>query len=46
MYIDDCLKGTQLILAQRHRGAAQSRQRRVVTINQLVDIVEEIAGIS
>ena len=28
MYIDDCLKGTQPIMRQRHRRAAQPRQRR------------------
>ena len=45
MYIDDCLEGTQLIATSDiveplNLGSAES-----VTINQLVDIVEEIAGI-
>ena len=29
MYIDDCLKGTQMIMASDVDGAAQSRQRRI-----------------
>ena len=45
MYIDDCLKGTQMITGERHRGADQPRQRRVGHDQQLVDIVEDIAGI-
>ncbi len=47
MYIDDCLKGTQDIMRSEHitfpinLGSAEK-----VSINQLVDIVESIAGIT
>ncbi len=45
MYIDDCLKGTQLILASDIEEPLNLGSAECVTINQLVDIVEEIAGI-
>ena len=46
MYIDDCVEGTLRIMDERHRRAAQPRQRPSSSpINQLVDIVEEIAGV-
>ena len=45
MYIDDCLKGTQMILASEIEEPLNLGSDESVTINQLVDIVEEIAGI-
>ena len=46
MYIDDCIKGIQLII---HIATSSNRSisapAKLVTINQLVDIVEDIAGI-
>lgn len=44
MYIDDCLKGTQAILASDILEPINLGSSELVTINQLVDIVEEIAG--
>src|SRR5437870_5022670 len=45
MYIDDCLKGTQAILASDILEPINLGSSELVTINGLVDIVEEIAGI-
>ena len=45
MYIDDCLKGTQMILASDILEPINLGSDESVTINQLVDIVEDIAGI-
>jgi nucleoside-diphosphate-sugar epimerase len=45
MYIDDCLKGTQMILDSDIVEPLNLGSDELVTINQLVDIVEEIAGI-
>ncbi len=45
MYISDCLKGTQDILASDILEPLNLGSSESVTINQLVDIVEEIAGI-
>ena len=45
MYIDDCLKGTQLILESDITEPINLGSSELVTINGLVDIVEEIAGI-
>ena len=45
MYIDDCLKGTQLILASDVLEPLNLGSDELVTINQLVDIVETIAGV-
>jgi GDP-D-mannose 3', 5'-epimerase len=45
MYIDDCLKGTQAILASDILEAINLGSSELVSINQLVDIVEDIAGI-
>jgi len=45
MYIDDCLKGTQAILASDIIEPINLGSSEVVTINGLVDIVEGIAGI-
>lgn len=45
MYIDDCLKGTQTILGSEILEPLNLGSSELVSINQLVDIVEEIAGI-
>jgi len=45
MYIDDCLKGTQMIMASDIEEPLNLGSAECVTINQLVDIVEEIAGV-
>jgi nucleoside-diphosphate-sugar epimerase len=45
MYIDDCLKGTQMLTASDIVEPLNIGSSELVTINQLVDIVEEIAGI-
>jgi GDP-D-mannose 3',5'-epimerase len=45
MYVDDCTKGTQAILESDIREPINLGSDELVTINQLVDIVEEIAGV-
>lgn len=45
MYIDDCTKGTQAILESDIREPINLGSSELVTVNQLVDIVEEIAGV-
>ena len=45
MYIDDCLKGIQLIMDSDILEPINLGSSEMVSINQLVDIVEEIAGI-
>ncbi len=45
MYIDDCTKGTQAILESEILEPINLGSSELVTINQLVDIVEDIAGI-
>jgi GDP-D-mannose 3',5'-epimerase len=45
MYIDDCVNGSQAILDSRIEYPINLGSSQLVTINQLVDIVEEIAGI-
>jgi GDP-D-mannose 3',5'-epimerase len=45
MYIDDCLAGTQAIMESDILDAINLGSSEMVTINQLVDIVEEIAGV-
>lgn len=44
-YIDDCINGTQRILASDVREPLNLGSSELVTINQLVDIVERIAGV-
>jgi GDP-D-mannose 3', 5'-epimerase len=44
-YIDDCLRGTRLIMDSDVTEPINLGSSELVTINQLVDIVEEIAGI-
>jgi len=45
MYIDDCLQGTQAILNSEILEPLNLGSSELVSINQLVDIVEDIAGI-
>jgi GDP-D-mannose 3', 5'-epimerase len=45
MYIDDCMKGTQAILESEIHEPLNLGSSELVTINQLVDIVEDIAGV-
>ncbi len=45
MWIHDCVKGTQTILGGDHVNPLNLGSSELVSINQLVDIVEEIAGV-
>ncbi|MGB7547715.1 MAG: NAD-dependent epimerase/dehydratase family protein [Terracidiphilus sp.] len=45
MYIDDCTKGAQAILESDIHEPINLGSSELVTINQLVDIVEDIAGV-
>jgi nucleoside-diphosphate-sugar epimerase len=45
MYIDDCLYGTTQIIVSDILDPINLGSSQLVTINQLVDIVEEIAGV-
>ena len=45
MYIDDCLKGTDMIMHNEVPEPINLGSDELVTINQLVDMVEDIAGI-
>jgi nucleoside-diphosphate-sugar epimerase len=45
MFIDDCIKGTKAIMESEIHEPLNVGSDELVTINQLVDIVEEIAGI-
>ncbi|MBV8674518.1 MAG: NAD-dependent epimerase/dehydratase family protein [Acidobacteriaceae bacterium] len=45
MYIDDCTYGTQAVMESDIHEPINLGSSELVTINQLVDIVEEIAGI-
>ncbi|MGA7382906.1 MAG: NAD-dependent epimerase/dehydratase family protein [Terriglobales bacterium] len=44
MYIDDCLKGTQMIMNSDILDPINLGSSEMVTINQLIDIAEDIAG--
>jgi nucleoside-diphosphate-sugar epimerase len=44
MYIDDCIKGIQAIMYSDTKEPLNLGSSEMVSINQLVDIVEEIAG--
>jgi nucleoside-diphosphate-sugar epimerase len=44
-YIDDCLEGTRRILESEINEPINLGSSELVTINELVDIVEEIAGV-
>ncbi len=45
MYIDDCIKGIDLIAHNKIEEPINLGSSELVTINQLVDIVEDIAGV-
>ena len=45
MYIDDCVKGVQMIMDSDILEPINLGSSEMVSVNQLVDIVEEIAGI-
>ena len=45
MYIDDCVQGSQMILAADSAEPVNLGSSELVSINQLVDLVESIAGI-
>jgi GDP-D-mannose 3',5'-epimerase len=45
MYIDDCVLGTQLIAQGRSADPVNVGSAELVSVNQMVSIVEEIAGI-
>jgi len=45
MYIDDCIQGIEAIMDSDIREPINLGSSEMVTINQLVDMVEEIAGI-
>jgi GDP-D-mannose 3',5'-epimerase len=45
MYIDDCTKGSQMIAESDIREPLNLGSDELVTINQLVDIAEDIAGV-
>jgi nucleoside-diphosphate-sugar epimerase len=44
MYIDDCLQGVTRLMASDHRDPINLGTERLVTINELVDIISKIAG--
>jgi GDP-D-mannose 3', 5'-epimerase len=46
MYIDDCLHGSQMIMEGASNVPVNLGSDELVSINQLVDIVEDIAGIN
>ena len=45
MYIDDCIKGTELIMKSNCNEPLNLGSDQLVTVNKLVDIAEDIAGI-
>jgi GDP-D-mannose 3',5'-epimerase len=45
MFIDDCLKGTLTMMERALPGPLNIGSNELVTINRLVDLVEEIAGV-
>jgi nucleoside-diphosphate-sugar epimerase len=45
MYVDDCVVGTQMLTASEVTEPINIGSSELVTINQLVSIVEEIAGV-
>lgn len=45
MYIDDCLHGTRALMASDIREPLNIGSDELVTINQLIDIVEGVAGV-
>jgi len=45
MYIDDCIEGTLMVARSDFTEPINLGSSELVTINQLIDIVEEIAGV-
>src|SRR6266487_5387780 len=45
MWIDDCVKGTQMIMEGDFVEPPNLGSSELVSINQLVDIIEEIGGV-
>ena len=45
MYVDDCIKGTHLMVDRDIPGPLNIGSNELVSINQLVDVVEEIGGV-
>jgi nucleoside-diphosphate-sugar epimerase len=45
MYIDDCIKGSTMLMQSDFKDSINIGSSQKVTINQLVDIAENIAGI-
>src|SRR5712691_4094498 len=45
MWIDDCVKGTQMIMQGDYVEPLNLGSNELVTINQLVDLAEDIAGL-
>ncbi|MCB1022652.1 MAG: NAD-dependent epimerase/dehydratase family protein [Acidobacteria bacterium] len=43
-YVDDCVEGLYRLMASNHREPINLGQDRMITINELVDIVANIAG--
>lgn len=46
MYIDDCIKGMQLLMDSDHREPLNLGRNELVTINQLVTMAEEIGEVT
>lgn len=46
MYIDDCIKGSTMLMENNFRDPINIGSSEKVTINQLVDIAEKIAGVN
>ena len=44
-YITDCVHGTKALMASDHTAPVNLGSTELVTINQLIDIVEDVAGI-
>jgi len=45
MYIDDCIKGTEIIFEGQYLPPLNLGSDRLISINALVDMVEDIAGV-
>ena len=45
MYIDDCITGLDLLMATDYSGPLNLGRSELVTINQLIDLIEKIADI-
>lgn len=45
MHVDDCVRGTLLILEGDVADPCNLGSAELVSVNQLVDVIEEIAGV-